>query len=72
MFFPLIVILSFGEHFVFLFTNTLMLLCWTTLSFNLFIKVVLDYPQVEGAAKEGGRGESIWDVFAHAGGKLFQ
>lgn len=49
-----------------------MSLCWTTLYCNLLINVVLDYPQVEGAAKEGGRGESIWDVFAHAGGKPFQ
>lgn len=71
VFFPLIVSLSFGEQSVFV-TSTLMSLCWTTLYCNLLINVVLDYPQVEGAAKEGGRGESIWDVFAHAGGKPFQ
>jgi beta-glucosidase len=28
--------------------------------------------QVEGAAHEGGRGQSIWDTFAHTPGKVFQ
>ncbi|GLJ16017.1 hypothetical protein SUGI_0265670 [Cryptomeria japonica] len=27
--------------------------------------------QVEGAAKQGGRGPSIWDVFSHTPGKIF-
>ncbi|KAH9315037.1 hypothetical protein KI387_023664, partial [Taxus chinensis] len=27
--------------------------------------------QVEGAAKEGGRGPSIWDIFSHTPGKIF-
>ena len=26
--------------------------------------------QIEGGAKEGGRGESIWDVFSHTPGKV--
>ena len=26
--------------------------------------------QIEGAATEGGRGASIWDVFAHTPGKV--
>ena len=26
--------------------------------------------QVEGAAKEGGRGASIWDTFSHTPGKV--
>lgn len=26
--------------------------------------------QIEGAVKEGGRGESIWDIFAHTPGKV--
>lgn len=28
--------------------------------------------QIEGAAYEGGRGESVWDVFAHTSGKIHE
>ena len=28
--------------------------------------------QIEGAAHEGGRGESVWDVFAHTPGKIHE
>ena len=28
--------------------------------------------QIEGAAYEGGRGESVWDVFAHTPGKIHE
>src|SRR6202046_3637612 len=27
--------------------------------------------QVEGAAREGGRGPSVWDTFSHTSGKTF-